>query len=489
MIADSAGPVAAAGIMGGASSEISPDTSQVLLESAWFDPVRIRRGARALGLGTESSYRFERGVDPGGVELASQRAVRLMIDLAGAGSDSPAIVARGSLPEPATVEVSAAHVSDLLGSAFSVDQLADYSGRLGASVVRNGGDSLRVVPPSWRLDLKLPADLAEEYATIRGYENIPSTMPGLTASTVPVTRRSTAEDMVRESLRASGFSEALTYGFMRRFDVDHLGIRTAPVKLANPMNEDQEFMRTTIVPGLLRSAAYNLARETPGVGLFEMGRVFEAGGSGTIEKAAFALVAAGETAADAHAAVRAHDFFDVKGALDSAASALGIALEWGPDSAPALEPGKAAAIAINGRRAGLAGVLRDDVAAAFELPSGAAVAELDLDLLIDAAVLDSRAVPPPRFPSVRRDLAVVVAESTPAVDMERAIAAAGAPLLDSTAVFDVYRGRQLPPGTKSMAFRLVFRSPERTLTESEVNEAFTRVVAALEKAFQARLRS
>jgi phenylalanyl-tRNA synthetase beta chain len=489
VIADETGPVAAAGIMGGAVSEISPATESVLLESAWFDPVRIRRGARVLGLGTEASYRFERGVDPGGVVLASQRAAMLMVDLAGAVPDSPLVSTRGDLPEPGSVEVGVAGVSDLLGTAFTMEQLEDYSRRLGAEVVRTGEDALRVTPPSWRPDLRLPADLAEEFATIFGYERIPSTMPELAASPLPLTRRSTVEEIVRDALRAAGFSEALTLGFMSRSDVERLGIRVTPVGLANPMNEEQEYMRTTIVPGLLRSAAYNMAREAPGVALFEIGHVFEAGSGRTIEKTALALIAAGGTSADAHVPARAYDFYDIKGALDSAAGALGISLEWGAGTAPALEPGKAAAVMITGRAAGLAGALRASVTAVYELPTGAVVAELDFDYLVDAARIETMVVSPPRFPSMRRDLAVVVGEQVQAVDLEKAITAAGAPLLDSTAVFDVYRGKQVPAGTKSLAFRMVFRSPGRTLTESEVNETFARVVAELEKAFQARLRS
>jgi phenylalanyl-tRNA synthetase beta chain len=286
---------------------------------------------------------------------------------------------------------------------------------------------------------------------------------------------------------------------MMRSDLSRLGLagspgdpRTRAVELSNPMTEEQESLRTTLLPGLLRSSAHNIAREAAGVMLFEMGNVFTAGGAGDgtlTESEALALVAAGELPQSAHGPARRIDFHDLKGALDLAAAALGTGLVWEPADARPFASGLSAAIRIGDRVAGAAGVLAPAVAAAFDLPDGTVAAELDLRELAGAAVLAGPVSAPARYPSVRRDIALVVDERIPAASLGAVIRRAGGAILESAELFDAYRGKQIPSDTKSLAFRLVFRSGDRTLTEKEADGAVASIVAALEKDFGARLRT
>jgi len=491
VIADGTCAVAAAGIMGGASSEISDGTSAVLLEAAWFDPVRTRRGARSIGLNTESSYRFERGADPGGVVLASDRACQLLVELSGAAVSSPLLRADGSLPIRHPIEVSASAVSSLLGVSLAPADLRKYAERMGAAVTGPDGDRLTVTPPSWRLDVNIPADLAEEFATIHGYDRVPATLPVREAGTIPESRSTVAGRRIREALRAAGFSEAQTLSLISKADVARLGLPAgAATAVSNPMTEDQEVLRPSLLAGLMRSAARNLAREAAGAMLFEVGEVFggASAGGAPAEAPRLALVAAGRLAQDAFAGERSLDLADIKGAVGAAAEALGVAIEWVAGGGVPFAAGSVAELRLAGLRIGQAGVVAPKTAAAFELPAGTVAAELELDPLVGAADLSYSVEAPARFPAVRRDLAFVVAESVSAAALESAVREAGKPLLESASIFDCYRGRQVPEGTKSLAVRLAFRAPERTLTEKEADEVVSTIVAALGKRLGARLR-
>ncbi|MEK7764621.1 MAG: phenylalanine--tRNA ligase subunit beta, partial [bacterium] len=284
VIADEGGPVAVAGVMGGVGSEIGTGTTTVLLESAWFDPIRVRRGARGLGLSTESSYRFERGVDPGGVARASARAAQLLGEFAGAKPVSALLEARGRLPAPVTIAVNARAVSSLLGVTLAAGEIGDLCRRIGCTATVEG-EVVRVTPPTWRLDLSLPADIAEECAILHGYDRIPTTVPVGRAAAPVRAKAVIVEARVREALRAAGCTEARTLSFVRRADLARLDPAGAgaAVKLLNPMSEDEEFLRTTLLPGLARAAGYNLAREAAGVALFETGAVFTGGDAGPRE--------------------------------------------------------------------------------------------------------------------------------------------------------------------------------------------------------------
>ena len=493
-------PVAVAGVMGGASSEITAGTTEVLLEAAWFEPRRVRRGARSLGLSSESSYRFERGVDPGGVVAASERAVALFAELAGTTAAGPMLTASGNLPVRTAIVLVPALVEAALGTVIPPAEAAALLKRTGCEVREGGNGAIEAVPPTWRFDLAQPADLVEEIAVLYGYDRIPSTMPLLRASLVGASPREVATGRIREALRTAGFSEAMTLSLVSRRDIGNLfppgDRRAGAAALVNPMSEEMELLRTSILPGLLRAAAFNLAREAAGAALFESGRIFApaAGEQASLpdESDALAVVVAGETRQDSHSPGRVYGFYDVKGALDAAAAVLGLAAEWEAVPGGAAAPyvtGQSAVMKIAGRVAGSAGVLAPGVVAACKLPAGTAAGEIDLGVLLSSALPRPAVVPPPRYPSVRRDLAVVVPEDCTAARAREIVVGSAGPLLEDAALFDVYRGKQVGEGTKSLAFRLVFRSPERTLTEGEADAAFARVVAALEAGCGGKLRS
>jgi phenylalanyl-tRNA synthetase beta chain len=486
VIADAEGPVAAAGVMGGASSEITPSTSEVLLEAAWFEPRRVRRGARSLGLSSESSYRFERGVDFGGVVRASERAAALLAECAGMKPAGPLMTARGTLPERKAMVLVPSTLAGTLGVALPAGEAAELLRRTGCEVSAGSDGSLSAVAPTWRFDISQPADLVEEIAVLFGYDRIPSTMPVLRAFPVVASDREAGTGRVRDALRAAGFSEAMTMSLVSARDLSALfpgsDPRSAAPALLNAMSEDMQFLRTSLLPGLLRAAAFNLAREAGGAALFETGRTFSRGpaGNGLPEEAdALAVAACGEAPADTHSPVRAYGFYDVKGALDAAVAALDLEPAWEAAPLPPYAPGQSAILKVGGRAVGSAGVLAPAAASAFDLPAGTAAGEVDLGSLLAPARARPPVSPPPRFPSVRRDLAVVVPEDCSSGRARDSIVRAAGPILEGVDLFDVYRGKQVPAGTKSLAFRLVFRSPERTLTEGEADEAFGRIVKAL----------
>lgn len=496
VIADGKGPVAAAGIMGGASSEITAGTTEVVIESAWFLPARVRRGTKVLGLASDSSYRFERGVDPLGVARASDRAAGLLRELAGAAIASPLLDARGTRPGPAPIVADPAALGSLLGIECPPDRFRAFMMRIGASVGDAKGPTVVVIPPSWRPDLTQPADLAEEYATLFGYDRIPATLPLRESSAVIGSRAASVESLLRAALRAAGASEAWTMSFGTTTELGKLGItgpdpRSRTVPLANPMTAEQELLRPTLLPGLLRSAAYNLARETSAVRLFELGTVFAPGDGGPpVEPRRLGVVAAGRDLQTPFAPERVLGLADVRGAVDAGFTALGLTAVWRAAAVGApYAPGRGAEILVGERVVGSAGELSPSVLAAFDLPPGSAAAELELAPLLESAPAGWTVAAPPRYPAVRRDLAVVVPGAAGAGDIAAAIRSAGAPALDDCTPFDEYRGKPIPEGRKSLAFRLSFRAADRTLTEGEADEAFSRIVKSLGDAFGATLRT
>ena len=497
VIADAGGPVAVAGVMGGASSEISESTTIVFLEAAWFDPIRVRRGSVSLALSTESSYRFERGVDCGGVALASGRAVKLLVELCGAKISSSLLCVRGEIPAQTQIKVTTTRSSSLLGVPITADDISAFCRLIGAQVKTGSPGEFVVVPPTWRMDIREESDLLEEFAILKGYDVIPATMPELKSGPIDVPAEVRAIARMSSALRGAGFSEAKTFSFMSATDFTAMGLDGLEDPLAmraalmNPMSEEQAFLRTSLLPGLFRSAAHNLAREAPGCMLFEFGNVFRSIGAvkAPEEFISISLVSAGRLSKGVHQNERVCDFYDIKGALESLGLALGFRLSWEGGSRPPFGGGESAIIRVGDAIAGSAGVVSREVSEAFGLPTGTVGAELDLRVLLASEAAVPVVSAPPRHPAVRRDLAVVVAREKMAEELAGIISRAGAPLIESVQVFDSYEGKQVPSGMKSLAFRLAFRSVERTLTEAEADEALQRVITALETESGAKPRA
>lgn len=480
-------PVAIAGVMGGLDSGVTEETRTILLESAWFLPASVRRTAKRLGLATESSHRFERGVDLEGVVAAADRAAGLLVRVAG-GTIAPGVVDVYPRPHlPAAVGVRIQRVADVLGLAVERPRVVATLKALGASVSTAPGGALTVVPPSHRSDLTREIDMIEEVARLIGYDEIPTTLPAasLMSGDEGAARR-TARDL-RQVLAAWGWCEALPLSFTssesNRVFTGLTPPGAAAVDVLNPMTQEAPEMRRSLLGGLADTARLNAHQGEGSIELFTLGRVFWREGESDREGLRLAGLRSGPPARRGIGAVAAEgDFFDLKGAVESLLDRFSIEPRWtSAAGVPFLHPGMAARIAVGDVLVGLAGGLHPEVQEAWDLPRGAWVFELDLDTLLE--------YPPrrsfgelPRFPAVIRDLAIVADEGFVAEDVIRFVREGGNQWIETVDLFDLYRGAPVPEGKKSLAFSIVYRAGERTLTDDEVNTVHERLTEALTKA-------
>jgi phenylalanyl-tRNA synthetase beta chain len=514
VVADGERAVGLAGIMGGLETAITPDTRAVLLEAASWHAPSIRRTARAVGLRTESSARFERRVDPRLVLDAARRAAALLCEVAG-GEVRAVLDVYPRPPRVEPVPLRLTRIPRLLGIAPPRDEVVAIFRRLGCAVeVR--GDVLRVTPPPGRIDLEREEDLIEEVARHHGYDRIPERLPvGPTrpGSYPPEVRR---EARVRDLLIRAGLSEALTLSLTSPGVFDRLHLppddpARAAVPLLNPLMADLTHLRTMVVPGLLEAVRVNRSRGVEAVHLFEIGRVFRrrerdaasgAGGAprggddgGIEERRALGVVMAGPlrqgwNEPPQQAGVT---FFDLKGVLEAVTEELGLAARVERSQAAWLHPGRTARLVLQtpdgSRPVGVLGELHPAVAESWDLDGPVYAAEVDLDALLPHVRERPVYLAPPRLPAVERDLAVVVEEGVPHAVLAEAIRRAAGPYLERAELFDVYTGPPVPPGHRSLAFRLRFRAPDRTLTAEEAEAAVRVVAEALARQVGARPRT
>jgi phenylalanyl-tRNA synthetase beta chain len=519
-ICDAERPVAVAGVMGGRDSEVGPGTRRILLESAYFDPRRIRRTARRLCLHTEASHRFERGADPNaGVAFASARTARLIAELSGARLARGEIDAYPRPISPATVELRPARMARVVGTVIPVAEQVACLEALGLRALAPADDGrapgeaparISVEVPTFRPDLTREIDLIEEVARLRGYDGIPATLPRSTV--VARDERDDRDERAREALVALGCTEAITYAFVGPDRIAALGAsdwRARPLRIANPLREEQSALRTSLVPGLALAAAHNLSHGVADVRLFEVGKVFRGDRDGNAVAIARHLPPEGRD----HLLPEEHrtvggvlvgrregwlkpgeelDFFDVKGVVEALLEALGSSARFGQAQAtPWLHPRLAATVdtaasAAHGRAAGFVGELHPDVRERFGIAPRAFVFELDLGLL--GAPDRVSAAPPPRFPGSARDLSFFVEREVPAADLQATMAAASS-LLEAVRPLEDYReAGRVPAGRKGMLYALLYRARDRTLTDEEVGREHAAVVDALRARYAIELR-
>ncbi|HVP68171.1 MAG TPA: phenylalanine--tRNA ligase subunit beta [Anaeromyxobacteraceae bacterium] len=503
VIADRDHPSALAGVMGGAHSEISPGTTRVLLESAWFEPTGVRRTARRHGLHTEASHRFERGVDPAGVTPALDRCAALIAELAGGVVRRGAADAYPRRRRPVDVALAWSRPGEILGMPVS-------RGEARRTLAAFGFEERKATPrgavfrvPSWRLDVTREEDLVEEIVRLKGYDAIPETLPAVTSGTPAASRDAQVADRIRTALETAGFSEAVNFSFVAPAELAALspGSGARPgIALKNPISAELAVMRTSLVPSLLKDAAHNLRQRVEDVRLYELASVYHvpSAGAGGDAPAHEELRVAGVAMGRRHAVGWATggdpvDFYDLKAAVESVLDALGIeSARFGRASEPWLHPRSAAAVTAPGvdgglRTLGVAGELHPRTAAAFELPRGVLAFELSFGALAAAARLVPAHADVPRFPAVLRDLAVVVGEGVEArtvLDLVREEA-----LAEEVSLFDVYRGVPIPAGKKNLAMAIRYRAPDRTLTDAEADAAHGRIVDRLRAEVGAELRA
>lgn len=505
VIADAERAVGLAGVMGGEDSEVSEGTTRLLLESAFFLPTSVRRSARRHGIHSEASHRFERGVDPEGTLRALERLTQLILQVAGGRAVGGAADVHPTPYARPQIRLRRARMDAMLGMPTPWDEARAVLVRLGLRELEATEDAAAFEAPGARLDLSTEIDLVEEVARVRGFEHIPTRLPG-GAGTEPAEEPVTAaEGRARTALAAAGFDEAVNFTFVGAEELARVAPEPAPIRLLNPLAMDQAVMRTTLLPGLLRNLAHNLRHGTQTVRLYELGRAFlplteapteqlgEAGFRVDREPWRLALVATGPRMSGWTGGKDAVDFYDLKGAVEQVLEALGLgeAASFALDaSAGHLHPRSAAVMRLGGAVAGRLGELHPALADALELPRGVFVAELEMDALVGAARLTPRFQETARFPASLRDVAVVVDDRVTAADVLDAIRAEDEPgLVEHAELFDVYKGAPLPEGKKNLAFGLRYRAQDRTLKDEEVNGLHARIVDALQRRFGAELRA
>ena len=498
MICDAEKAVALAGIMGGLNSEIVPETTDVLIESAYFSPVGIRRTSKTLGLSTEASYRFERGIDPEGCLRAADRAAMLMAELAG-GRIATGVIDEHPLPQrQTTIFFSPARCNQFLGTDIEPSRMA--SALAGIELELAGGDEERVLKvPTFRVDLYREVDLFEEVARLIGYDAIPATLPASRRQAAPAAPLARLRSSVREILLGLGLSEVISYSFIAQDFCDRLGLppedpRRLTVRIINPLSEDQSLLRTTLVPGLLSALRHNQSYQVMDLRLYEVGMIFlcRKGQDLPEERLTVAGILSGQRARTAWYDKPAKvDFYDLKGVVDELLEDLRLADPvFDHEGLPSyLDAAASTRVSAGGQVLGCLGRLRDGVAQAFDLRETPYVFELDLERLQAAGAGSPAFVALPRTPAVSRDLALVLSRDVEAGRVAAFLRDLKEEFLEDVTLFDAYEGRQLEAGLRSLAFRFLYRSVDRTLTDEEVNAVHDRITQKVLSAFQARRRA
>ncbi|HTH02667.1 MAG TPA: phenylalanine--tRNA ligase subunit beta [Vicinamibacterales bacterium] len=491
VIADAERPIAVGGVMGGADSEISTATTTIALESAYFEPTSVRRTSKRLGLKTEASARFERGGDVELPATAIARAAELFAQIGAATPVSPTVDQYPAPRERRQLQLRSSRIARLLGQVVPADDVPRYLAPLGFEVVASNGDGTwDVTVPSFRVDVLREEDLIEEVGRHYGFDRLPVRFPPLEAAQAPPDPIVVRDRLIRQTLTAAGFSEAMTFAFIER----HAALpfcepAVEPTAIQNPLSEKFAVLRPSLLPGLIDSCAHNRRRGRKDIQLFEIGSRF--GSSGEGRAVAFAWMGAA-TLPHWSGASRSVDFFDAKGTVELLCRAFGAgAIDVAPSHATYLARGRAAEVSSGGTRLGLVGQLVPTIGEARGLVAGedVYVGEIDLEALARVAAGDNlRAQSLPRYPSIVRDISIVVDETLPAAAVRGTIRATAPFTLVSISEFDRYQGKGVPEGRVSLSLRLTFRDLDRTLTDDEVQAATERIVDALRSAHSAEQR-
>ena len=492
LICDAGRPVALAGIMGGLDSEVTPETSQVLIESAYFNPATVRRTTKRLGLSTEASYRFERGVDPEGVIHALERAAQLMAEVGGGRVAGPRLDEYPAPLQHPRLGLRVSRANQVLGTGFSTETVAALLKRLHLPAVCLDRENLAVQVPSFRNDLTREIDLIEEIARLAGFEDIPVTLPRGQVDTRRPGPEARLRDQTRQLLLGLGFFEVINYAFQSE-QLEDLAAAAggAPLVLANPLSEEQAVMRTSLIPGLLDSLRRNTLKQVQDLRLFETAKVFlpQAGAGLPREEGWVAGLMYGAREEDSWAAAsrEAVNFFDLKGVVESLLEGLQIPdVNFRPEALP-LYLSRGARVYAGSRELGSLGEVAPEIGERLDLEGAIFVFNLALEALAQTAAPPLFS-PLPRYPALYRDLALVLPEAVPAAQVSEALYRHGRPWLEEAQLFDVYTGDQVSPGKRSLAFRLTYRDQERTLTDDLVNPLHESLVAAVTRELKGELR-
>ncbi|WP_284077572.1 phenylalanine--tRNA ligase subunit beta [Acinetobacter nosocomialis] len=491
VIADDQKALAIAGIMGGLASSVTDDTTDIFLESAFFAPLAIAGRARRFGLHTDSSQRYERGVDFELPLIAMNRASQLIQELAG-GEFGPITIAEKSdlLPKREAIELKQAQVDQLLGYQVAAEFITDALTRLGCEVTVKADGEWSVVPPSHRYDMAIYQDLIEEVARIDGYDNIQISLPSMDVQLAKYQDRFEIAQL-RQTVVTLGYQEAISFSFADAKLEKQLNPQVNPLMLANPISSDLAAMRSTLLSSLIPCVQYNLNRQQSRVRFFELGLRFDYQDANSIQDLrqipTLALIAVGSREPESwHAKPQPMDFFDFKGEVEEVLAAGRVKVEYVRSERSWLHPGQSAEILVDGKSIGYLGRLHPSLENELDL-STTWVAELDQAAVLQSYVSNFTELS--RFPSVRRDIALLISDNINVRDIQQLIEKTGGELLDSTWLFDVYTGQGVEEGKRSLAFALLWQHPSRTLEDAEIKSSMDNIIQVLENTYQATLRA
>ncbi|NIA29164.1 MAG: phenylalanine--tRNA ligase subunit beta [Actinobacteria bacterium] len=493
LICDGVKPVALAGVMGGLNSEVQPDTNTVFLESAYFEPTNIRRTAKKLDLSTESSRRFERGIDPNGTIYAMNRAASLMVDLAGGHVVGDAIDNYPQKVTPVEIDLSVHQSNVWLGVSLKKEQIAEILSSIELSVEQKNGDTLRAIVPTFRPDLTRPIDLVEEIARLYGYDNIEPNVAPRIDQLQEANPRVLFRDFVRQTVSGMGFRETCNLSLIhKKFGHEFLPQKTGFVELLNPLSEDLGVFRPNMIVSLLTSVAYNRNRQMHDMRLFEIGNVAwkEDGRSVKTEKTQIAGILAGHRQENAwYGKAKEFDFYDIKGVVEGLLAKTGIEKFEQESAHDVFWDAESSKVIVDGKSCGAFGKITDDVLTLFKIKTNDLFAfYFDFDKLFENCRKEKIYNPVPRFPSVPFDLAILIDVNVSAGSLEKEIWKSGGENLVDVHLFDYYKGEQVEAGKKSVAFSLTFSSKERTLSDDEIENVIDQILAHLSGQFGAQLR-
>ncbi|MEX1328150.1 MAG: phenylalanine--tRNA ligase subunit beta [Desulfobacterales bacterium] len=503
MICDGAQAVGIGGVMGGLNSEIETTTTRVLIEGAYFNPVSIRKTSKKLGLGTDASHRFERGVDPQGTVRAVNRAAKLMVELGG-GSLVEGII--DEYPKPQTlnsVDLSVKRTHRLLGITPDTGQIKNLLESIEFKIENmrseDGDERLTVVPPTFRVDISRPEDLMEEVARLSGYNNIPTTFPAMPAEGRTSDPSLGLRNRIKRLMNGFGFTEAITYSFASERTGDRLRLKDQDARrnylhILNPLTEDQTIMRTSLVPGLIEATVHNIARQVKSLKLFEVGRIYIKSDRQDLplEPEILAALWTG-TRSDTswHQGEIPCDFYDIKGCAEALIRALKIDkarfTKLPDESCEYTRPGHTAQIIIAGRQVGIVGEIHPLVRDNFDLKQTAFIFELELDKIMSLIPSDAVSRPIPRFPAIYRDITIIIDRGIETQTVLQAVDDIGENLVERLHLFDVFEGDPIAAGKKSVSFRVTYRSSTKTLEDDDVNDLHRAITDKLLNAFGATL--
>jgi phenylalanyl-tRNA synthetase beta chain len=486
VIADAEGPIAVAGVMGGAATEVNVDTVNILLESASFKPASIHRTASSLKLASEASQRFERGISPKLTLPALRRATQLLVEICGGTAAQGIIDSFPGHKDQLKVQLSINEIKRILGLDLGMEKVERILSLLGLSFWKTDTESFTVSPPYWRSDIRLAVDVIEELGRIQGYDSIPfSRLSGTLPQFLPAPALGLKQE-TRRILKGLGFSELITYSYcseaLLKKSLNSTALNPVPLRLRNPMNPDQECMRTSLRGNLLQALASNIRREEGQLYVFELGRIYLARENDVPEEPEMlcALLTLSGQDKRFHGRTDEVDFYDAKGAMQSLMNELRIKIDLAEGDDPGLKPGANANIISDGLRIGSIGEIHQEVARCFDLPQGVFMFEVNMSAVLPL-VHQAIYTPVKRFPPVQRDLALVVGKSVTNQGVLGIINKYR--MVSKVHLFDVYSGKQVHSGKKSLAYSLTFQSPDHTLNDAEVDG----VLKAMVKELSARL--